>query len=69
MTTETILQVTLVEQHIIRENDPRFALIDAAAFAAKNLYNKALYTVRQSFFHEEGYIPLCRCVPSAEKQR
>jgi putative transposase len=52
-----MMLVTLVEQHIIRENDPRFALIDAAAFAAKNLYNKALYTVRQSFFHEEGYLP------------
>jgi putative transposase len=49
--------VTLVEQHIIRYHDPRFAPIDAAAFAAKNLYNKALYTVRQAFFHESQYIP------------
>jgi putative transposase len=49
--------VTLVEQHIIRYHDPRFAPIDAAAFAAKNLYNKALYTVRQAFFHEGQYIP------------
>lgn len=52
--------VTLVEQHIIKENDPRFGPIDAAAFAAKNLYNKALYTVRQSFIHEGTYIPFSR---------
>jgi hypothetical protein len=49
--------VTLVEQHHIQANDPRFAAIDAAAFAAKNLYNKALYVVRQAFIHEDVYIP------------
>jgi putative transposase len=44
--------IILVEQHIIRRTDARFAAIDAAAFAAKNLYNKANYLVRQSFFQE-----------------
>ncbi len=29
----------LVEQHVICRSDSRFAVIDAAAFAAKNLYN------------------------------
>jgi len=29
----------LTEQHIIKHNDPRFAVIDAAAFKSKNLYN------------------------------
>ena len=28
----------LVEQHVIARADPRFVEIDAAAFAAKNLY-------------------------------
>ena len=42
--------VTLVEQHIIRPNNARYAAIDAAAFAAKNLYNLANYQVRQTFF-------------------
>jgi len=37
----------LVEQHIIERNDPRYALIDEAAFKSKNLYNAALYLVRQ----------------------
>jgi len=33
--------VQLVEQHCISKSDPRFAVIDAAAFASKNLYNQA----------------------------
>ena len=28
----------LVEQHLIRKGDPRYGLIDHAAFASKNLY-------------------------------
>ena len=46
----------LVEQHIINQTDSRFAMIDAAAFAAKNLYNAANYRVRQSFIHEGVYL-------------
>jgi putative transposase len=41
----------LVEQHIIKQTDSRFVVIDAAAFAAKNRYNAANYRVRQSFIH------------------
>jgi putative transposase len=39
----------LVEQHRIDRYDSRFAPIDAAAFAAKNLYNAALYHTRQAY--------------------
>jgi len=46
----------LVEQHVIARRDPRFALIDEAAFAAKNLYNAALFLVRQSFIWENRYL-------------
>jgi putative transposase len=42
----------LVEQHVIRDADLRFAAIDRAAFASKNLYNAANYVIRQSFIHE-----------------
>ncbi|HTD20630.1 MAG TPA: RNA-guided endonuclease TnpB family protein, partial [Ktedonobacteraceae bacterium] len=42
----------LVEQTIIDRGDPRFAEIDHAAFAAKNLYNAANYLVRQSFIFQ-----------------
>ena len=46
----------LVEQHIIKRSDSRFAPLDAAAFKAKNLYNAALYVVRQSFLFENRYL-------------
>ncbi len=46
----------LVERHIIERDDPRFALIDAAAFASKNLYNQVNYQVRQSFIHRGIYL-------------
>jgi len=47
----------LVERHLIRKDDPRFAVIDRAAFASKNLYNQANYQIRQSFIHEGKYLP------------
>lgn len=47
----------LVEQHLIRRSDPRYPAIDQAAFVAKNLYNQALYHIRQSFIHEGKYLP------------
>jgi putative transposase len=46
----------LVEQHVIRETDSRYAAIDRAAFASKNLYNAANYLVRQSFIHKGVYL-------------
>src|SRR6266852_6381381 len=46
----------LVEQHVINHNDPRFAVMDAAAFKSKNLYNAALYEIRQSFIYEGKYL-------------
>ncbi|WP_040443876.1 hypothetical protein [Ktedonobacter racemifer] len=47
----------LVERHLIRLHDARFAVIDQAAFASKNLYNQANYHVRQAFIHEGTYLP------------
>jgi putative transposase len=46
----------LVEKHLIGSNDPRYAVIDAACFASKNLYNAALYEIRQSFIHRGVYL-------------
>ena len=45
----------LVERHVIKRADPRFQVIDHAAFASKNLYNKALYVIRQAFFQEGSF--------------
>jgi putative transposase len=47
----------LVEQHLIRRSDPRYAAIDQAAFASKNLYNQATYQIRQAYIHEGTYLP------------
>lgn len=46
----------LVEQHVIRDTDPRYAAVDRAAFASKNLYNAANFLVRQAFIHEGVYL-------------
>src|SRR5579859_451042 len=58
------MPMQLTEQHIISKDDPRFAVIDAAAFASKNLYNAALYEIRQAFIHEGKYL----CYNNIEKQ-
>ncbi len=47
----------LVERHVIKRADARYAPIDAAAFLSKNLYNAANYVVRQSFINEGVYLP------------
>ncbi|GHO55345.1 RNA-guided endonuclease InsQ/TnpB family protein [Ktedonobacter robiniae] len=46
----------LVEKHIILRSDPRYATLDAACFASKNLYNTALYEIRQAFIFEEKHL-------------
>jgi putative transposase len=46
----------LVEQHCISKDDPRYAIIDEAAFKSKNLYNAALYEMRQAFFADGTYL-------------
>ena len=46
----------LVEQHVIRRSDPRYKVIDGAAFKSKNLYNAANYEYRQAFIHQGKYL-------------
>lgn len=46
----------LIEQHIIARSDPRFVLIDAAAFSAKNLYNAANFLLRQAYIFNGQYL-------------
>ena len=42
----------LVERHIIKNNKE----LDELCFNSKNLYNKALYLVRQHYFKTKGYL-------------
>jgi len=46
----------LVEKHVIKKSDPRFAAIDRAAFLSKNLYNAALYEIRQHYIFVGKYL-------------
>ena len=46
----------LVEKHLISKTDARFEFIDRAAFASKNLYNAALYEIRQHFIFCGKYL-------------
>src|SRR5207302_2751761 len=46
----------LVERHVIDRSDPRYGVIDEAAFKSKNLYNAANYEIRQAFFHDGAYL-------------
>ena len=46
----------LVEQHVISKKDPRYTVIDEEAFKSKNLYNAALYEMRQAFIHHGIYL-------------
>jgi len=41
----------LVEQHCIGRGDSRYEVIDRVAFASKNLYNAALYEMRQAYIY------------------
>lgn len=41
----------LVEQHIITVNDKRYKDLDRICFLSKNLYNVALYTIKQEFLN------------------
>src|SRR5262249_28406252 len=62
----------LVEQHVIRATDPRYAAIDRAAFASKNLYNAAHHLVRQSFIYESIYLnfaAIFHCIKEHEAYR
>jgi putative transposase len=46
----------LAEQHCIDKRNPCYSLIDEAAFKSKNLYNAALYEMRQAFIHQGLYL-------------
>lgn len=45
-----------IEQKIIRNNHPKFKIIDEQCFHSKNLYNEANYYIRQEFIQTGKYI-------------
>ena len=45
----------LVEQHIIKSNNVLYKELDNLCFLSKNLYNQALYRIRQQFFEDKSF--------------
>ena len=45
----------LVEQHIIKSNNVLYKELDNLCFLSKNLYNQALYRIRQQFFNDKTF--------------
>ena len=46
----------LTERHIIKKSNPLFKELDNMTFLSKNLYNQALYRVRQFYFQYKEYL-------------
>ena len=46
----------LVERHIIKKNNSLYKELNMLCILSKNLYNAALYTVRQFYFENKKYI-------------
>ena len=45
----------LVEQHIIKSNNALYKDLNNLCFLSKNLYNQALYRIRQQFFNDKTF--------------
>ena len=46
----------LVEQHLIKKTNPLFKECDSLCFLSKNLYNRALYEIRQEYIDNKKYL-------------
>ncbi len=51
-----MITMYLVEKHIIDRADPRWSVIDSAAWISKNIYNTANYLVRQAYIFENRFL-------------
>lgn len=51
--------MTLVEQHIIKKSDSRYAELYLVCHLSKNLYNVGLYRTRKYFFENKKFLNYC----------
>ena len=52
----------LTEKHRISKSSKFYELLDYEAYKSKNLYNSALYVIRQYYFENKKYLPYaCMC--------
>ena len=47
----------LTEKHRISKSSEFYELLDHEAYKSKNLYNSALYAIRQYYFENKKYLP------------
>ena len=47
----------MAEQHVIKFDSPFYPALDYLCFLSKNLYNTAIYTMRQAYFNNKGKLP------------
>lgn len=59
----------LVEKHIIKRNDPILDQLDYVCFLGKNLYNQALYRIRQHFFKTGNYLNRFQLINELTKEQ
>lgn len=64
--------MTLTETHHINKESSLYNIFDDLCFKAKNLYNAALYTFRQSFFDDNtktlGWMESAQCSQNQNRQ-
>ena len=58
----------LVERHIIKKSNPLYKELDNMSFLSKNLYNQALYKIRQEFFETGKYLNYPNLVKQLTKE-
>ena len=58
----------LVERHIIKKSNPLYKELDNMSFLSKNLYNQALYRIRQEFFETGKYLNYKNLVKQLTKE-
>lgn len=46
----------LSERHIIKKNNSLYGELDNLCFLSKNIYNSALYAIRQYYFENKKYL-------------
>lgn len=64
-----IIKVNRVEQHLIKNTNNNYKLIDELCYKSKNVYNYANYIIRQEFISNNNWIrfyDLCKIVKDSE---
>ena len=59
----------LIERHIIRCNSFEYNELDNLCFLSKNLYNTALYRIRQHYFNTEKYLNKFQLINQLTKEQ